>query len=115
MRQLPRFNLRHAAAAGLIAVAGWACAGCGTGAATSTVNTAMKAEHDAVTTVNNTENSAVAAANGAVQVIQNTVMHVGTIPQLVFDMAAGVLSANNQSSWGQPQAVVVTDTDYVIL
>jgi len=78
--------------------------GCGTGAAT------------AVSNAGQTATAAVATAeNTAVQVVQSTVRAVLNIPQLVYDLANGALVTNGNQSWGQPQMIVVTDTDYVII
>jgi len=111
MRFSHRLILRTAVLAGLVPATAALCTGCG-GGATQTVNTALTAKNDAVNAVNNAEQTAV---NTAIQVVQNTIFHVDTIPQMVYDLANGVLSANNQSGWGQPKMVVVTDTDFVLV
>ena len=86
-----------------LALAGMS-SGCGTGAA------------NAVASAGQTATAAVATAeNTAVQVVQSTVSAVLNIPQLVYDLANGALVSNGNQSWGKPQMVVVTDTDYVII
>jgi len=93
------------AIAGILVGAVWICGGCGTGgAAKSAVDSATKAEKSVVDT-----------ANDAIKIVQQTAMHVENVPQLVYDMANAILNANSQSSWGTPEMVVVTDTEYVIL
>ena len=105
MRHSTSATVRVAAIAGVLAGAAWICAGCGTGgAAKGAVDSATKAEKSAVDT-----------ANDAIKIVQQTAMRVQNVPQLVYDMANAILNANSQSSWGTPEMVVVTDTEYVIL
>jgi len=78
--------------------------GCGTGAA------------NAVSNAGQTATAAVATAeNTAVKIVQSTVNAVLNIPQTVYDLAHGSLTTNGNQSWGQPQMIVVTDTDYVFV
>jgi ABC-type uncharacterized transport system auxiliary subunit len=82
--------------------------GCGTGAATTATNAATTTVQTANAVVNT-------AATTAVEVVQATVAQVLNIPQLVFDLATGQVTANGNSNWGKPKMVVVTDTEYVLI
>jgi hypothetical protein len=78
--------------------------GCGTGAANAVAQTGATAKATVAT-----------AENTAIQVVQSTVRQVLNIPQLVYDIANGTATSNGNQGWGQPQMIVVTDSDYVFI